>query len=79
MLLAIINGGLGLQLANNSRNGKIAYAVVAAVVGVVYIAMCVFKRKGSGSASVVTLSVSLEPQKQIISFWLVSGGLFVGF
>jgi len=50
MLLAIINGGLGLQLANNSRNGKIAYAVVAAVVGVVYIAMCVFKRKGSGSA-----------------------------
>merc|ERR1712225_68237 len=50
MLLAIIDGGLGLQLANNSRNGKIAYAVVAAVVGVVYIAMCVFKRKGSGSA-----------------------------
>ena len=50
MLLAVINGGLGLKLANNSRSGEIAYAVVAAVVGVVYVVMCVFKRKGSGSA-----------------------------
>lgn len=50
MLLAVINGGLGLKLAGNSRNGEIAYAVVAAVVGVVYVVMCVFKRKGGGSA-----------------------------
>ncbi|KAI9820422.1 MAG: hypothetical protein M1832_003755 [Thelocarpon impressellum] len=37
LVLGIINGGLGLQLANNSRNGEIAYGVVAGVVGVVYI------------------------------------------
>ncbi|PVH77590.1 iron reductase domain protein [Cadophora sp. DSE1049] len=48
ILLAIINGGLGLKLANNSRNGEIAYGVVAGVVGAAYIAMCVFKRKGNG-------------------------------
>merc|ERR1711939_1218972 len=49
MLLAVINGGLGLKLANNSRNGEIAYGVVAAVVGVVYVVMCAFKRKSGSS------------------------------
>ncbi|OWO99355.1 integral membrane protein [Marssonina coronariae] len=45
MLLAIINGGLGLQLAANSHNGEIAYGVVAGIVGVAYVIMVVVKRK----------------------------------
>ncbi|KAK4541735.1 hypothetical protein LTR36_007444 [Oleoguttula mirabilis] len=48
ILLGIINGGLGLQLAGESKSSKIAYGVVAAIVGVVYIACMVFgelKRK----------------------------------
>ncbi|KAH7336704.1 hypothetical protein BKA65DRAFT_459591 [Rhexocercosporidium sp. MPI-PUGE-AT-0058] len=48
MALAVINGGLGLKLAKNTKNGEIVYGVVAGVVGVVYIAMCIFKRKGGG-------------------------------
>lgn len=49
MILAVVNGGLGLKLANNSKNGKVAYGVVAGIVGLVYILFAVFKRKGSGS------------------------------
>jgi hypothetical protein len=39
MLLGVINGGLGLRLASESNNLVIAYAVVAAIIGVVYIAV----------------------------------------
>ncbi|KAJ5047068.1 uncharacterized protein L3040_002912 [Drepanopeziza brunnea f. sp. 'multigermtubi'] len=46
ILLGVINGGLGLKLARNSPNGVIAYSVVAGVVGLAYVLMCVFKRKG---------------------------------
>ncbi|KAI5243156.1 hypothetical protein E4T43_04305 [Aureobasidium subglaciale] len=35
--LGIVNGGLGLELANNTRKGEIAYGVVAGVVWVVYV------------------------------------------
>lgn len=49
MLLAVVNGGLGLKLANNSKNGEIAYGVIAGVVGLIYILFAAFKRKGSGS------------------------------
>lgn len=45
MVLGIVNGGLGLQLAANTRNGEIAYGVVAGVVGVVYIVMMIVRRK----------------------------------
>lgn len=33
MLLGIVNGGLGLQLAANSRGGEIAYGVVGGILG----------------------------------------------
>ncbi|KAL2059731.1 hypothetical protein VTL71DRAFT_10223 [Oculimacula yallundae] len=46
MALAVLNGGLGFKLAANAKNGEIAYAVIAGVVGITYIAMCIFKRKG---------------------------------
>ncbi|KAG4435577.1 hypothetical protein IFR05_008923 [Cadophora sp. M221] len=48
MVLAVVNGGLGLKLAANTTNGKIAYGVVAGVVGLAYIVVCVLKRKGAG-------------------------------
>jgi hypothetical protein len=39
--LGIINGGLGLQLADNTTNGKIAYAVVAAFMWIVWMTVVV--------------------------------------
>jgi hypothetical protein len=50
MALGIINGGLGLQLTNNTKTGKIVYAVIAGLVGVVYVLAVVLKRKVSGNA-----------------------------
>ena len=38
ILLGIVNGGLGLELADNTSAGMIAYAVVAAIAGITYIA-----------------------------------------
>lgn len=37
MTLAIVNGGLGLRLAANTKTGMEVYGAVAGVVGVVYI------------------------------------------
>ena len=45
MILAIINGGLGLQLANNSRNGKIIYGSLAGVMACLYVAFVLSRRK----------------------------------
>ncbi|KAI9846772.1 MAG: hypothetical protein M1837_003621 [Sclerophora amabilis] len=39
LILGMINGGLGLRLADNTTKGKIAYGVIAGVVGVSYIAV----------------------------------------
>ncbi len=46
MILGVVNGGLGLQLARGSQNTVIAYGVVAGVVGLVYILLALFRRKG---------------------------------
>jgi len=49
IILGIINGGLGLQLAANASKGQlIAYGVVSGVVGLAYILLVVVKRKGAG-------------------------------
>lgn len=40
--LGIINGGLGLNLADNTTSGKIAYAVVAAVMFSAFVAASVY-------------------------------------
>ncbi|CAG8955448.1 hypothetical protein HYFRA_00010314 [Hymenoscyphus fraxineus] len=53
MLLAVINGGLGLKLANNTRGGTIAYGVVAGIMGVAYIAVVILKRKGSAPRNAI--------------------------
>lgn len=52
--LGIINGGLGLRLSNNTKNGEIAYGVVAGVVWVAWMAIAVIKgrekkRNGAGA------------------------------
>jgi hypothetical protein len=39
--LAIINGGLGLKLAQNTRGGEIAYGIVAGIVGSAYLTLLV--------------------------------------
>jgi hypothetical protein len=41
IVLGIINGGLGFMLANNTSSGPIAYAVVAAIFFIVYVAATV--------------------------------------
>jgi len=40
--LGIINGGLGLKLANNTRSGEIAYGVVAAIFWLLWMACAVY-------------------------------------
>jgi len=45
MVLGVINGGLGLRLAANTKNGEIAYGVVAGVMALAYVVLIVFKRK----------------------------------
>ncbi|KAE9376255.1 iron reductase domain protein [Stipitochalara longipes BDJ] len=49
IICGIVNGGLGLQLAGNSKGGMIGYGVVAGVMGVLYALLVVFKRKGTKS------------------------------
>jgi hypothetical protein len=46
IICGIVNGGLGLQLAGNSKGGMVGYSVVAGVVGVLYSLLAVVKRKG---------------------------------
>lgn len=42
LILAMVNGGLGLQLSDNSTGGEIAYGVICGIVGVAYIAGATF-------------------------------------
>jgi len=42
IILAVINGGLGLQLAANTKNGEIAYGVIAALMAFFYIGVVIF-------------------------------------
>ncbi|KAI9872543.1 MAG: hypothetical protein M1830_001493 [Pleopsidium flavum] len=51
--LGIINGGLGLQLSDNTRSGEIVYGVVAGIVALVYVAVLVVvgrKEKSEGGS-----------------------------
>ncbi|KAH6665828.1 hypothetical protein B0J14DRAFT_492052, partial [Halenospora varia] len=53
--LAVINGGLGLKLARNSKGGEIAYGVVAGVVFLIYLLAVMLKRKGGKGEKVVVV------------------------
>ncbi|TVY34017.1 hypothetical protein LOCC1_G008813, partial [Lachnellula occidentalis] len=48
MILAVVNGGLGLRLAGNTRTGEIVYGVLAGVVGLLYVLAVVLRRQGPG-------------------------------
>ncbi|KAL9098571.1 MAG: hypothetical protein Q9163_005797 [Psora crenata] len=48
--LGIINGGLGLRLADNTENGDIAYGVVAGVIWVTWMVVAVWGRSKQGNA-----------------------------
>lgn len=39
--LGVINGGLGLQLSDNTRTGEIVYGIVAALVAITYVTVVV--------------------------------------
>ncbi|KAK8909800.1 hypothetical protein QC760_002487 [Botrytis cinerea] len=68
--LGIINGGLGLRLADNSKKGEIAYGVIAGFMWVSWVAVILFAtvkirgRRGSGmggpGASVIREKSSTE-------------------
>jgi hypothetical protein len=45
LICGAVNGGLGLQLAANSKHGEIAWGVVAGVVALLYAAIVLVKRK----------------------------------
>lgn len=65
--MAIINGGLGLQLAANSRAGEIAYGVVAGIMGVIYVLVLALTglRKGkTGARKSSDEDVSMEEMRQ---------------
>jgi hypothetical protein len=49
--LGIINGGLGLKLADNSRSGKVAYGVVAGFMWLAWVAASVIGERRRKSAS----------------------------
>jgi hypothetical protein len=64
ILLGMVNGGLGLRLADNTHGGKIAYGVVAGVCGTMYLAWVVYRlkwtRKGSKEVENVELQGTVE-------------------
>lgn len=49
MILGIVNGGLGLQLASSGNAFKYAYIIVAAVVGAMYIGVVLLKARSNKS------------------------------
>jgi len=49
LICGAVNGGLGLQLAANSRGGEIAWGVVAGVMALIYAAIVLVKRKSGKS------------------------------
>jgi hypothetical protein len=63
IVLGMVNGGLGLQLADAERSSVIAYAVVAAVMGLLYIASIVYgERKRSKRAPPLNYDSSQKEQ-----------------
>ena len=59
--LSIIDGGFGLKLAKEGSSGKIAYAVLAAIAGLVYAGGLGwwYLRGRKGSATTETVAVEL--------------------
>ncbi|KAF7166258.1 hypothetical protein CNMCM5623_000015 [Aspergillus felis] len=60
IILGMVNGGLGLRLADNTPGGKIAYGVVAGVCGAMYLAWVVYRLKWTGNRTKETENVELQ-------------------
>lgn len=58
LVLAVVNGGLGLHLAHNTQVGKIVYGLVAGLIGVLYASSIVCTRLSKQDAP--TLEVHLS-------------------
>lgn len=52
--LGIINGGLGLQLSDNTRAGEIVYGIVAALVAITYVTVVLLAGRRKNSTGVGT-------------------------
>jgi hypothetical protein len=52
MLCGIINAGLGFKLAANSRNGEIAFGVVAGLVTILYTVVVLLKKTSAATKTV---------------------------
>ncbi|KAK4984241.1 hypothetical protein LTR66_008568, partial [Elasticomyces elasticus] len=65
--LGIVNGALGLQLANNTQSGKVAYSVVAVIVWVAYVAAMVHgERKRKRSILPPYIEIGLSPAQSTL-------------
>lgn len=47
IILAVVNGGLGLKMAGNSRGGEIAWGVIAGAMLLVYLGASAYSLKGN--------------------------------
>lgn len=64
ILLGIVNGGLGLQLAGASRSSTIAYGVIAGVMGLIYIVAVVFGESKRSRRSSQTNPTNVDVQQR---------------
>jgi hypothetical protein len=64
IILGMINGGLGLQLADASRSYIIAYGVVAGLMGVVYLGAIAFGELKRGRKSTLTATNHSETKQR---------------
>ncbi|KAF7125598.1 hypothetical protein CNMCM5793_001837 [Aspergillus hiratsukae] len=60
IVLGMVNGGLGLKLADNTHGVKIAYAVVAGVCGGMYLVWVIYPLKWTGKGSKEVENVELQ-------------------
>ncbi|QSZ29022.1 hypothetical protein DSL72_003532 [Monilinia vaccinii-corymbosi] len=64
LILGIINGGLGLQLAGNTKGGEIAYGLIAGLVALAYLTMVVSKSLGKCVGSQASSGRNGEKERQ---------------
>ncbi|GFG22425.1 hypothetical protein IFM61606_02285 [Aspergillus udagawae] len=60
IVLGMVNGGLGLRLADNTHGGKIAYVVVAGVCGAMYLAWVIYRLRWTRNRSKEVENVELQ-------------------
>lgn len=64
ILIGMINGGLGLQLAGAPRSSTVAYGVIAGVMGLIYIVAVVFGEMKRSRRSSQTATTNVDVQQR---------------